>query len=324
MSIESKRDRTARLLRVAETLYQHPEGMRALEIAEQCGVCVRTVYRDLHAMQGELQYPVWQDEHGRFGLERRAFLPPMKLTLTEAMSLFLAARLVARYSDERDPHIESAFGKLAGVLPRPVAQHVSDTVREMAKRPENVRYARVFDILSAAWASGRRVRIWYPEADGGKSIVRERLVEPYFLEPSPIGHSCYLIAHCHHARAMRTFKLERIHDVELTDQPYQVPESFDAIEYLKSSWGIVADEEVEVRLRFSPAVASRVMECTWHPSQTVARREDGSLDFAVTVAGTMEITPWILTWGAEVEVLAPVELRSKVGEVARRMGEMYG
>src|SRR5512142_780017 len=106
MLAEAKRDRTARLLHVAETLYQHPDGLRAREIAEHCGVCVRTVYRDLHAMQDELEYPIWQDEHGRYGIERRAFLPPMNLTLTEAMALFLAARLVSRYSDERDPHIE--------------------------------------------------------------------------------------------------------------------------------------------------------------------------------------------------------------------------
>lgn len=323
MTSQSRRDRTARLVRVAQILYQHPHGLSAREVAEYCGVCVRTSYRDLRTLQLELQYPVWQDAQGRYGLEQNSFLPPLKLTLPEAMALFLAARLASRYSDERDPNIESAFGKLAATLPKAVAQHVSDTVRGMACRHENSRYARVFDILSAGWAAGRRVRIWYPEMDDGHRLLRERLVEPYFLEPSPIGHSCYLIAHCHHAGAMRTFKLERIEQVELTDQPYQVPEDFDANQYLRNSWGVVADEEVEVRLRFSPAVASRVLECTWHPSQSVSIREDGSLDFAVTVAGIMEITPWIFSWGAEVEILAPDELRVKACEVSRRLGEIY-
>lgn len=324
MTVEAKRDRTARLVRVAQILYQHPHGLTARQVAELCGVCVRTSYRDIRALQGEMHYPVWQDEHGRYGLEEGLFLPPLKLSLLEAMALFLAARLASRYSDERDPNIESAFGKLASALPRAVAQHVSDTVAGMASRQENARYARVFDILSTAWATGRRVRIWYPEVHEGRKTVRERLVEPYFLEPSPIGHSCYLIAHCHHAGALRTFKLERIQEIELTDQPYQVPEAFDANSYLRNSWGVVADEEVEVKLRFSPAVAGRVVECSWHPSQVTSPGEDGGLDFAVTVAGTMEITPWILSWGAEVEVLGPDGLRAQIARTAGRMSGLYG
>ncbi len=316
-------DRTARLNRVCQLLYQYPQGVTPQRLAELCEVSRRTVYRDLKAIQQDRNFPIWQ-QGGRYGLEQRAFLPPLKLTLPEAMALFLAARLASRYSDERDPAIESAFAKLAGILPRPVAQHVCETVRGMLGRHENPHYARVFDLLAEAWANGRRVRIWYPWTGDGVTRVYERLVEPYFLEPSPIGHSCYLIAYCHHAGALRTFKLERIQQIELTEEPYEIPRDFDVNAYLKSSWGVVADEEVVVRLRFCRAVASRVKECTWHPSQSIAELPDGSLDFTVTVAGTMEITPWILSWGAEVEVLAPEGLRARIAETALRMGRCYG
>ncbi|MHB8991865.1 MAG: helix-turn-helix transcriptional regulator [Chloroflexota bacterium] len=323
MNGSKRHDRTARLNRICQLLYEYPQGVTPKRLAELCEVSVRTVFRDLHAIQRDPDYPIWQ-EGGRYGLERRAFLPPLKLTLPEAMTLFLAARLVSRYSDERDPTIASAFGKLAAVLPRPVAQHVAETVGGMLVRPENPQYARVFEILSTAWASGRAVRIWYPQSGGGPpSTTEERLVEPYFLEPSQIGHSCYLIAFCHHAGALRTFKLERIRHIELTEEAYLIPASFDPNDYLKASWGVVADEEVEVRLRFSPTVARRMKECTWHPSQRVGDLPDGRLDFAVTVAGTMEITPWILSWGAEVEVLAPEQLRAKVADIATRMRTTY-
>lgn len=323
MSSHRPYDRTARLNRICQLLYEYPQGLPPRRLGELCQVSVRTIFRDLKSIQRDSSYPLWQ-EGGRYGLEQSAFLPPIKLTLLEAMALFLAARLASRYSDERDPSILSAFDKLAAILPRTVAQHVSETVRGMLSRRENPHFARVFDLLATAWATGRRVRIWYPWTGGSASVVYERLVEPYFLEPSPIGHSCYLIAFCHHAGAIRTFKLERIQAIELTDQPYQVPTHFDANSYLKASWGVVADEEVDVRLRFSPAVASRVQECTWHPSQSILKREDGGVEFGVTVAGTMEITPWILSWGAEVEVLAPPELRTRIGQIAGKMAEAYG
>ena len=315
-------DRTLRLVQVTQLLYQYPGGIRARRLADLCGVNIRTTYRDLDALSSSSDFHIWQDG-GLWGVDRADFLPPLKLTRLEAMALFLGARLVFRYSDERDPAIESAFGKLAAILPITVARHVTETVRFMRDRPESPDYARVFSILAEAWATGHRVRIWYAGAGDGAAAVQERLVEPYFMEPSPIGHSCYLIAHCHHAGGMRTFKLERIRQIELTDQSYEIPADFDVNQYFKSSWGIASDDEVKVVLRFTPRAATRVLECRWHPSQEIQQLENGALEFSVTVAGTMEITPWILSWGAEAEVLAPADLREKIARIARRMADCY-
>lgn len=151
MSFGYKKDRTARLLRVEHLLYQNPRGLGPDEIARLCDVSVRTTYRDLRALQGALEAPVWQDEDGRYGIERSHFLPPIKLSLQEAMALFISARLFSKYSDERDPNVESAFIKLASVLPPPVSQHVQETVSAMAQRRRDENFARVFDILTTVY-----------------------------------------------------------------------------------------------------------------------------------------------------------------------------
>src|SRR6266851_1500192 len=132
MSLEQdrflKRDRAARLTRVATLLYQYrPRGLTAQEIARRVNVNVRTAYRDLHAIEAELGVAVCE-EAGRWVCEQNDFLPPLKLTLLEAVTLFLSARLMARYADKKDPHMFSAFGKLASVLPAPLAAHVHTTV----------------------------------------------------------------------------------------------------------------------------------------------------------------------------------------------------
>ena len=49
-----KRDRLARLTRVVALLRAHPDGMTTQEIARRVDVSVRTVYRDLNAIEGEL------------------------------------------------------------------------------------------------------------------------------------------------------------------------------------------------------------------------------------------------------------------------------
>src|SRR5919198_2764662 len=120
-----KRDRLARLTRVATLLHQHaPRGLTALELAHRIDVSVRTVYRDLRAIEQELGFPVWQEE-GRWLIGKGDFLPPLKLTPLEAVTLFLSARLVARYADRKDPYIVGAFRKLADALPSSVANHVA-------------------------------------------------------------------------------------------------------------------------------------------------------------------------------------------------------
>jgi predicted DNA-binding transcriptional regulator YafY len=79
----------------------------------------------------------------------------------------------------------------------------------------------------------------------------------------------------------------------------------------------------EVVLRFHPRVASRVLEATWHPTQTVATEADGSLHWRATVSGTIEIRLWILAWGDDVEVLAPASLRGDVIATHGRAVALY-
>src|SRR5207302_4478573 len=173
-----KRDRTARLLNVAHLLYQHPHGLTAQEIADRIGMTSRTVYRDLRALEEEVGVAVWQDGR-RFGAEQTSFLPPLKLTLQEAITLFLSTRLMARYQDHRDPHVISAFNKLASILPTLIAQHVHASVAGLAERPRLDNRVRIFDLLATAWAEGRKVRIWYPSTHGDDQTVIERTVSPY-------------------------------------------------------------------------------------------------------------------------------------------------
>ena len=71
-------------------------------------------------------------------------------------------------------------------------------------------------------------------------------------------------------------------------------------------------------LRFAPNVASRVLEATWHPTQTVETEADGSLRWRATVSGTIEVRLWILSWGDDVEVVAPAALRRDVADTLER------
>jgi predicted DNA-binding transcriptional regulator YafY len=319
----TKRDRTARLIRVANLLYHHPRGITAPEIAQRIEVNVRTAYRDLRALESEVGIAVWQ-ENGRFGAYRGDFLPPLKLTLQEAVSLFLSARLTQRHQDHRDPHVVSAVEKLASVLPTPLARHVHATVATLADLPRDDSRTRIFDLLATAWAEGRKVRIRYPHTRDGVTQLHERVVAPYFLEPNPTGHSRYLIGHDSQTGQIRTFRVERIAGATLTSETFEEPADFDIAARFKHAWAVSDQDAVEVRLRFHDrAAVERVRQSRWHASQEFIDMPDGSLTMTLEVGGLLEITPWVLGWGSAIEVLEPPELRRVIARTASDMALQY-
>jgi predicted DNA-binding transcriptional regulator YafY len=281
---------------------------------------VRTVYRDLHAIDEEIGVPVWAED-GRWGIDQeKAFLPPLKLTQGEAMAVVLSARLMVRYADKYDPDLAAAFEKLEQGLPPALAEHVERTLDVLSKAPRDEHFSAHVRLLTKAWAERRVVSIDYEPGHYDRGPApRRATVRPYLLEPSLQTHALYLIGFDEDRAAVRTFKVERIRTVALTPRTFEPPDPIATTTSLRAAWDIIADQDpVNVVLRFAPGVASRVLEATWHATQTVATDPDGSLQWRATVSGTIEIRLWILSWGDDVEVLAPAVLRADVAATLRR------
>jgi proteasome accessory factor B len=314
----AKRDRLARFYKVLRYLGAHPEGATVDAVAGFVAMSRRTVYRDLVALEGEIGIPLWS-EGGKWGIVEGAFLPPLRLTLDEAVAFFLAARLTAQFADRYDPDTGAAFQKLAEILPPVVARHLERTVDVLATRPLDERATRHLRLLSKAWAERRVVELTYDAAtySPGRPPRRSR-VHPYLLEASATTRAVYLIGFDESRDAVRTFKLQRILELSLALETFEPPDPAVVQDGLGRAWGVITDqEEVDVELRFDAAVASRVAETTWHPTEQVTREADGSLTWRARVPGTLEIRRWILEWGAQVEVIEPPELREEVATIYR-------
>jgi proteasome accessory factor B len=319
-----KRDRLARFYRVLRALQSRGErGARVEEIARLVGMHKRTVYRDLRALEEELGVPVWSD-NGRWGVAPDAFLPPLKLTRAEAMAVFLSARLMVRYADEYDADLAAAFLKLAEGLPQVLADHVGRTLEIMSRRESDPLFTRHVQLLTQAWAERRVVSLVYdPSIHDPSREPRTARVHPWYIEPSLQTHALYLFGFDESRDAPRTFKIDRIREVSLTTQTFEPPEQ-SVEDAFVNAWDIIADQPVvDIVLRFDPAIAARVREAQWHPSQRVEALPDGSLLWRGRVSGTIEIRLWILSWGAQVEVLEPPDLRADVAATYRAAAARY-
>ena len=321
--MDDKLPKTERLIQIWVLLSDNPNGCTIKELASRFGVNIRTVYRDMLSLGANLHVPV-RDERGRWMIEEGYRLPPIQFTLSEALNIFLAARLMLRYSNRYDPNTDATFRKLSAVLPTTLAEQVRKTMDWMQKLEKNEKHLRILSTVAEAWVSQRRLKIKYKSLPARDAV--KRVIEPYYIEPAAPGHASYVIAYCHRTRKLRTFKMERIESAELTDDSYTVPADFDANEFFRSSWGIVVEGEAKtIKLRITDRELMRLMsETVWHPSQVLEKKKDGSMIMTLTVADSVELYSWIMGWGEGVEVLEPEELRQEVIDTAKRMLKVYG
>lgn len=321
--------KSGRINQVEQLLLTSRVPLSQAEIARRCEVHRSTIGRLLQDMIDH-GIPVREDEHGLWHIERTAYLSTLKLKLHEAVALYLAGRLLARYSDKPNTHTVEALGKLGvalqGVMPV-LSTHIARTSRVLHARlptPKST-YQHTLETLTHAWAESRKVHLWYRTLHG--RTVFQHTFAPYFLEPSAIGYSTYVIGLAEPPGKLRTRKIERIERIMLTDEPFDVPADFDPNTLLAGAWGIWFDEDdrpTTVTLRFSHYVARRVRETLWHPSQRCEEDGDGRVVLTVDVDAMQEMLPWIRGWGADCEVLEPEELREQIKGDVRHLMKRYG
>lgn len=216
-------NRTERLIQMEQLLFRNVSGLRAVELAEACGVDRRTVYRDL-SLLNDVGVPIFQKE-GRFCLEREQYLATIRLSFDETVALMLAAST----STLANPHLTSALAKLSQALPDPVAAHAS-VLTEMSQHPTtDTQRFEVLDTITRAWAEQRCIKLWYFTRDGSRARVRE--VSIYFIEPKPDG-GVYIVGYDGLSQRVRAFRLNRIERVEIQPTTYQMPFHFDTKRYL--------------------------------------------------------------------------------------------
>jgi len=310
---------TSRLLQLLELLQDQPVTTGS-QIAERLAVDRRTVRRYITALQ-ELGIPVEGERGAGGGYRMRPGyrLPPLMLTGDEAVIIVLGLLGARRMGLDG---ADGALAKLSRVLPGPLRSRVEALQTAVGYTAAGglgtpaatgtVTVAETVLVLAEAIGRRRRIRAGYQSATGR---LTARDLSPHGL----VAHSgfWYLAAHDHARRALRTFRLDRMRHVIITDRPAAaVPADFDAVTYVSRSLArLPYPWEVEVLLDA--------------PLSLVAQRLPATMaELTATAAGTrllMRVTS--LDWMASVlagldcgfTIRRPDELRASVRALARRL-----
>jgi predicted DNA-binding transcriptional regulator YafY len=241
-----------RLITLIQLLQREPN-QKAADLARELGVSVRTVHR-YFAMLEEMGIPLYADRgpYGGFSLVRGYKLPPLMFTPEEAAALSLGAGLVSElWGSLYREAAAGASAKLENVLPESQLEAVAWARRSLVAsglvRTGLAAAAQKLEALRRAMRTLRQVELLYPGS--GEAPPAERLFDPYAL-----GNRAgwwYVVGFCHLRGALRTFRVDRILRLEVSDRPFDPPDDFDAKAYFARQ----AADQVRVRLRFFPNAA---------------------------------------------------------------------
>ncbi len=290
-------------------------------LVETFEVSERTAQRDIDFMRDRLDAPLEFDRsrNGYRYTDDAYEIPASWIDEDSLLSLALAARLASTIPDTA---VKEDLCRLIGRMLRLSRHEEYACLDRLGDKisVKNIEYARVdeqfFRLIVQALFDDRSLRITYCSPHSG--AVSERIVQPLHL--MHYMGSWHLLAWCAAREAIRDFALARLQAVALADTPVQVPLDLPPIkEYTRRHFGIMQGETATiVTLRFSPHIAPRIREQIWHPDQQTTPKPDGSLLLSFPTADFRELTRNILSYGAEVRVVEPAELRELVrGEIEK-------
>ena len=158
----------SRLFALAEALRARRTGVTAQQLADRFGVTLRTIYRDLAALQ-DAGMPIRADRGrgGGYALDKSYQLPPINLTAREGALLVALSRLVLEHRLMPFPKtIESAIDKVRSALTTSAQRELLALVGELqlVGVPALPIPATVRDAVETAWFEGRALRIVYAKS----------------------------------------------------------------------------------------------------------------------------------------------------------------
>jgi predicted DNA-binding transcriptional regulator YafY len=307
-----------RLLTLLELLQARRE-MGGEEIAQRLEVTPRTVRRYIRGLQ-EMGIPI-EAERGRAGgyRMRPGFkLPPLMFTNEEALVLVLGLLAAERLGLATSGlAVEGALAKLDRVLPETLRDRLraaQETLQLGLGDPEQERGhadGETVLTLSAAARNGVRLRFRYRSSRGEES---ERFLDPYGIA---FHNGRWYVAGWDHLReAMRTFRLDRILDIEPTRESFEAPEGFDLMDEIHRSMASVPYRwSAEVRLEISLEEARRLV----NPSVGNVEAMDGGVRLRIGADDLDWIVRRLSLLGVTFTVLDPPELRDAILKEAARL-----
>jgi proteasome accessory factor C len=314
-------DHLPRLLALVPWLLAHPDS-RMADVAREFGIGEKQLRSDLELIwmcglpgygPGDLIDVVWQDD--RVSLSNAdTIAQPLRLTGDEALALVAALRtLLGVPGLVATTAVESALAKVEAAAGEVVGDEVTVAVGGAAGTQAD---PQVVAAVADGLARSRQVhlRYWVPARDE----ATERDVDP--IRMFTADGTAYLVGWCHLVGDVRTFRLDRVLDVELLETPAEVPAEVRQ-RALDAGLFRPADDDRLVTLDLDPAAR---WVADYHPVESVAERGDGGVVVRLRARDDAWVRRLVLGLAGHGRVTDPPDVAADVRAAAAQTLAGYG
>lgn len=149
-------------------------------------------------------------------------------------------------------------------------------------------------------------------------------LEPYFIRL--FRQRWYMIGFSHKHKMIRVFAFDRILEVNIIGQKFTMPEGLNVENYFFDSFGIMQQDNIKpetIRLKFIAEQGIYIETRPLHSSQRLVSKDDDYMVFKLRLKPTFDFFQELLSYGSDMEVLAPASLREQMAQCVRAMANIY-
>lgn len=286
--------------------FQGRNYVKTSSLANDYEVSEKTIYRDLELLKSEFDAPIEYDSNRKsFHYTKPFKLSSFDFTINELYNLAIIRELIK--SSDSNPFKtgqKSLFNKIVLKFDDDIKKQIQ-TVSEKISfnfKPARKLNEKIFKVIERALLEERTVRIIYFNPE--ENSESERTVDPYHLRN--YEGDWYLIGYNHLRQKVRIMAVNRIRKIILTNNYFDIPESFNVKEYFKDSFRKRRTSKLyEVKIEVYRKYISQLMESKIHSSQKIQKLRNGNIIIRITVNDLLEIKDWILTNSKKIKLNSP-------------------
>lgn len=152
---------------------------------------------------------------------------------------------------------------------------------------------------------------------------KPRYIAPYFIKL--FKHRWYLIGINMDKQEMRIYGFDRIKSVEISDRKFTMPKDIDVEDCFMDYYGIMLQPKKTetIHLRFTAEQGMYLLTNPLHYTQKLIYQDTDYMEFEVYLKPCYDFVQELLSYGSELEVLAPESLRHEIKKYVEEMYELY-
>ena len=301
-------------------LLQTKKIIKAKSISERFEVSLRTIYRDISTLKNA-GIPIIGDPGIGYSIMDGYRLPPVMFNEGEAAALLTAEKFIGKVTDkETEAYYTNALIKIKAILRSSEKQALAALDHSISFSNNNSWENKTYlQAIFRSIAAKQILKIQYQKADGTNSERKLESIGCYHHL-----NNWYLIAFCQLKKDYRTFKMNRIVQLQVLEERFDTKHINlqDYIDQQNQSWK-EQHQFHSIKIAFQQSLVQHAENRKYYFGFVEQTNEQHAVHMKFLYSSLEAIARWLLQFGDQATVIEPVALKNRLKTLANQLYHHY-